>query len=163
MKLRCTIIAFMMLFAAYNLTAAYRSVVVNLRDGSSVAIEMETDLKANLSENALEFSCAKGQVTIPIQDVHFWNFSNAEPTPDFWTGIEEATADNVIVKYTTDSIHLGGLKAGVPVSLVSLNGLVCKSTKADASGEVAIDTSDFPEGAYILNYGFHSIKFFMTR
>lgn len=142
-------------------SAAYRSVAVQLHDGSTMTIGMESDLTATITSGEVVFSCSQGDVAIPAEKVHYWSFTTREADPGIWSGVEEATIATIKITQSNNSLNLSGLVDGTAVTLSSVSGLVAAVAVANRSGSCSLDISGLCPGVYILSYGNNSVKFIM--
>lgn len=152
-----------MLLGNMSMQAAYRSVIVQRHDGTSLQIALQDDLRANIGEGNLVFSCDKGNVTLPSSEVWKWAFSqNAAEGDTEWSGIDETAAMPLIVN-EAGRLGLLNLAPAEAVTLVSQAGITLVAGKADNAGQFEIDTDGIAPGMYILTYGKHSVKILLNR
>lgn len=152
-----------MLLGSMSMQAAYRSVIVQRHDGTSLQIALQDDLRANIGEGNLVFSCDKGNIALPSSEVWKWAFSqNAAEGDTEWSGIDETAAMPLIVN-EAGRLGLLNLAPAEAVTLVSQTGITLVAGKADNTGQFEIDTDGFAPGMYILTYGKHSVKILLNR
>ncbi len=153
---------FALAFAAlgvFEAEAAYRSVVVQRRDGSSLKIGLQDNMTAKIADGSLVFSCAQGDITIPAEDVWHWSFSADTGDNVEWSGIKNAGVAEVVLVREPGRIVLRNIEAGKSVTIVSVDGRVVLADIAADSQVFVIDTNQLPAGVYILSYDSHSLKF----
>lgn len=152
-----------MLLGSMSMQAAYRSVIVQRHDGTSLQIALQDDLRANIGEGNLIFSCDKGNIALPSSEVWKWAFSqNAAEGDTEWSGIDETAAMPLIVN-EAGRLSLLNLAPAEAVTLVSQTGITLVVGKADNTGQFEIDTDGIAPGMYILTYGKHSVKILLNR
>lgn len=152
-----------MLLGSMSMQAAYRSVIVQRHDGTSLQIALQDDLRANIGDGNVVFSCDKGTVTLPSSEVWKWNFSQNAAEGDIeWSGIDETAAMPLLVN-EAGRLSLLNLAPGEAVTLVSLAGITIAAGNAGSAGNFEIDTDGTAPGFYILSYGKHSVKILLNR
>lgn len=137
--------------------AAYRSVIVQRRDGSQVKIGVQAGMTAAMADGLLKFTSSKGEISLPVEEVGHWKFSTAAAPEDLWTGIDATVADDVAVDYSGDIITIAGLAAGSDVSLYSLDGRLTARGAYDGL-RYTVSTAGLAPAVYILVFGNHQFK-----
>lgn len=137
----------------------YRSIVVNRTDGTSMTVNLQSDIEASIAEGNLKLTSAKGNIILPVSDVRSWSFSSLPGGDEYWTAINGIGADseNVAIYYADRLLSVSGLAAGVNLSIVAIDGRVCYSSLA--SGDlISVDLSAYPAGVYVVACGGRSFK-----
>lgn len=160
-KIYLTIFSAILLACASDAAAAaYKSVVINRHDGTSLTVSIEDDLKAAIREGNLELNSSKGSISLPVSECNKWVFSTEEGDPDAWSAIDGIATDtaNVQLIRTSDAITLRGVKGGERITLVSTDGRVVSSGTATEGADFTISLDGTQRGVYIVAYGNHSLK-----
>ncbi len=136
--------------------ATYKSVVINHTDGSRTAIAIENGMTTCVADGHLNLSCAKGDISYPVQDVTGWTFSTASGDSDRWAGIDSPTADDVLCAVESDRIVFDNLPYGSVITLTTSDGRTVSRTVAQGQYELSL-TGVIP-GIYIVTFNDKSIK-----
>lgn len=150
--------------ASQAMGAQYRSVVINHPDRSVTTVAIESDMEASVAEGNLLLSCAKGTITLPVDNVTNWTYSTEPGSSDNWTSaIESVGADAQEIDYvrTGDCIILSNLPEASKVTLVAADGRVVSAVTASCSVTLPID--NLSGGVYILSVNNNSIKIALSR
>lgn len=87
----------MLLFAGLSASAAYRSVAVERRDGSKLFVNIGDGMTAGVDGGMLVFSCDKGRVSIPCDEVWHWTFSAEVGDDAVWSGVSDVADGGAVL------------------------------------------------------------------
>lgn len=134
----------------------YKSIVLHHVDGEQLAITMENGMTTKVANGNLMLECPKGTITKPLDNLKFWNYT-LQPGVDFETaGVGKIGGDVVGLVVENDRIAFQNLPANSVVGLISVDGRVILSDKAEGYYEVSL--TDLSHGVYILTYNGKSLK-----
>ena len=102
--------------------AAYRSVAVNLTDGSKVEINLTDELSATFDDENLVVSGAGEDVTVPRANIQSFSFSTKEVS-----GIGSVGADSDAPVISGGVMTFDNLPAGTVVSVYNMAGMLLRS------------------------------------
>lgn len=161
-----SLLLFISLFVTIAATAAtsYKSVKINMRDGSNLLVTIEQGMTTQVIDGNLKMTCDKGDVILPFSEVANWTFSTDPGSSDRWSAIHnlDSDASDVRVKIDGSILSVAGLKANSRIQLISMSGRSV-AIKRVMCGEIQFDISNLPRGIYILKFDNHSLKIAIGR
>ena len=132
------------------------SVLINLKEGGSVAYKFEDVPVATIDGDNLKITLAMTDESViyPFANVVNLTFEKKE------SGIANVK-DNASVTFgiTSESLEVWGLTASTQVSIFDATGALRATGAADEAGYVTIETSNLDKGVYLVKAGAHSFKF----
>lgn len=153
MKQFYTALAFMAmtLFASAE---SYRSVAVNLTDGSKVEINLTDELSASFSETNLVVTGGDRDVSVPRSSIKSFTFSTK-------TGIESADATNYTPEISGGVMRFTNLPESTVISAYDIKGALLFQTVT--SGEYTLDLTETGSTAVIVKVNETAYKIATTR
>lgn len=129
----------------------FKGMLISKTDGSTVALDMASDMETTVVDNNLVFS--KGGtdvVTVPVAQVKTWKFSKTSVT-----GLSEvAVAEQM--QLVGKTVIIDGLKAATPVQVISASGQTVLSTVATGRCELSLE--GLAAGVYVISYNNQTLK-----
>ena len=129
----------------------FKGMLISKTDGSTVALDMASDMETTVVDNNLVFS--KGgtdAVTVPVAQVKTWKFSTTSVT-----GLSEvAVAEQM--QLVGKTMIIDGLKAATPVQVISASGQTVLSTVATGRCELSLE--GLAAGVYVISYNNQTLK-----
>lgn len=129
----------------------FKGMLISKTDGSTVALDMASDMETTVVDNNLVFS--KGGtdvVTVPVAQVKTWKFSTTSVT-----GLSEvAVAEQM--QLVGKTVIIDGLKAATPVQVISASGQTVLSTVATGRCELSLE--GLAAGVYVISYNNQTLK-----
>lgn len=129
----------------------FKGMLISKTDGSTVALDMASDMETTVVDNNLVFS--KGgtdAVTVPVAQVKTWKFSTTSVT-----GLSEvAVAEQM--QLVGKTVIIDGLKAATPVQVISASGQTVLSTVATGRCELSLE--GLAAGVYVISYNNQTLK-----
>ena len=129
----------------------FKGMLISKTDGSTVALDMASDMETTVVDNNLVFS--KGgtdAVTVPVAQVKTWKFSKNSVS-----GVDEVAAASQL-SLTGKTVVIDGLKAATPVQVISASGQTVLSTVATGRCELSLE--GLAAGVYVISYNTHTLK-----
>ena len=123
------------LFLALSLCAsaeAFRSMAVNLTDGTKVEINLSEELRASFSEDDLVVSGGETDITIPRKSIKSFTFSQLSSLEGVGTDATEPVIEGGVMSFTA-------LPEGTAINVYNVAGALLFSAKA--SGDYVLDLS----------------------
>lgn len=151
MKKLHTVLAFVTLALFGSSAQSYRSVAVNLNDGSNVEINLSDNLSATFSEDALILSNGDQEVSVPRNNIKSFTFSK-----DPYSGISEIESEKNSPTLIGANMVFDCLPENSKITVYDLAGVVLKEDIA--SGFYSIDLSEFTSGPVIVKVNGISYK-----
>jgi hypothetical protein len=151
-----------MVAAVAGASAAYRSVAVERRDGTKLLVNIGEGMTAGVDGGMLVFSCDKGRVSLPCDEVWRWTFSAEAGDDAVWSGISGAAVTDVVLTREGGNLVLRNLAKGERVAVTAADGAVVLSGVA-ADGVFTVPAETLPAGVYIVSYGSHAVKILLGR
>lgn len=152
----------MLLFAGLSASAAYRSVAVERRDGSKLFVNIGDGMTAGLDGGMLVFSCDKGRVSIPCDEVWHWTFSAEVGDDAVWSGVSDVAAGSAVLVREGGNLVLRNLAKCERVAVTAADGAAVLSGVA-ADGVFTVPSETLSAGVYIVSYGSHAVKILLGR
>lgn len=129
----------------------FKGMLISKTDGSTVALDMASDMETTVVDNNLVFS--KGGtdvVTVPVAQVKTWKVSKTSVT-----GLSEvAVAEQM--QLVGKTVIIDGLKAATPVQVISASGQTVLSTVATGRCELSLE--GLAAGVYVISYNNQTLK-----
>ena len=129
----------------------FKGMLISKADGSTVALDMASDMETTVVDNNLVFS--KGgtdAVTVPVAQVKTWKFSQTSVA-----GLSEvAVAEQM--QLVGKTVIIDGLKAATPVQVISASGQTVLSTVATGRCELSLE--GLAAGVYVISYNNQTLK-----
>ena len=129
----------------------FKGMLISKTDGSTVALDMASDMETTVVDNNLVFS--KGgtdAVTVPVAQGKTWKFSKTSVT-----GLSEvAVAEQM--QLVGKTVIIDGLKAATPVQVISASGQTVLSTVATGRCELSLE--GLAAGVYVISYNNQTLK-----
>lgn len=129
----------------------FKGMLISKTDGSTVALDMASDMETTVVDNNLVFS--KGgtdAVTVAVAQVKTWKFSKTSVT-----GLSEvAVAEQM--QLVGKTVIIDGLKAATPVQVISASGQTVLSTVATGRCELSLE--GLAAGVYVISYNNQTLK-----
>lgn len=129
----------------------FKGMLISKTDGSTVALDMASDMETTVVDNNLVFS--KGGtdvVTVPVAQVKTWKFSKTSVA-----GLSEvAVAEQM--QLVGKTVIIDGLKAATPVQVISASGQTVLSTVATGRCELSLE--GLAAGVYVISYNNQTLK-----
>ena len=129
----------------------FKGMLISKTDGSTVALDMASDMETTVVDNNLVFS--KGGtdvVTVPVAQVKTWKFSTTSVA-----GLSEvAVAEQM--QLVGKTVIIDGLKAATPVQVISASGQTVLSTVATGRCELSLE--GLAAGVYVISYNNQTLK-----
>lgn len=136
--------------------SSFKSLVVNLHDGSQVQIGLSADLSTTFDGSNMVFSSPDSSVEVPVTDIASWFYH-----PDECTGIEGITKDEFGIQLDGRTIRMTNLPAKSSITVHDIKGKLLQSTSSDDS--CVINMNNFRPGIYILSVNNQSFKLHLAR
>lgn len=152
----------MLLFAGLSASAAYRSVAVERRDGSKLFVNIGDGMTAGVDGGMLVFSCDKGRVSIPCDEVWHWTFSAEVGDDAVWSGVSDVAAGGAVLVREGGNLVLRNLAKCERVAVTAADGAAVLSGVA-ADGVFTVPSETLSAGVYIVSYGSHAVKILLGR
>lgn len=132
----------------------FKGMLISKTDGSTVALDMASDMETTVVDNNLVFSKGgKGGtdvVTVPVAQVKTWKFSQTSVA-----GLSEvAVAEQM--QLVGKTVIIDGLKAATPVQVISASGQTVLSTVATGRCELSLE--GLAAGVYVISYNNQTLK-----
>lgn len=121
----------------------YRSVAVNLADGSKVEINLADELSASFDDENFIITGGEQDVTVPRSSIQSFTFSTKEIS-----GIDEVGADVAAPVISGGMMNFTGLPAGSVVAVYTPAGVLLRSEQAE--GDYSLELSTLPAGTVIV-------------
>lgn len=139
---------------------SYRSIAVNLSDGTTEQVQIEPDMKALVADGQFAMLSSKGYIGYPIDKVKNWTFSTEPGSDKGWAAIDDVKTDEASVRivYNGSEISFQGLEAGARVAVYGLDGTLMFESFNGTDGLCVVSLSGLSKGVYVVNYGKHSLK-----
>ena len=141
---------------AFGMEAQSTQVVVTLNDGTEQNYTMTESDRMYFEDNTIlviEINEYKNTVRIPLADIRKLTCLETEGTHE-----NEATALSIFPNPVHDALVIRNLQDSQTVSIYALDGRLMKTFAA--SGEQAIDISDFAMGIYLVKTESATLKMF---
>ncbi len=122
---------------------AYRSIAVNLTDGSKVDINLSDEFSASFTDDAFVVTGGKTDITVPRLIIKSFTFSTEV------AGIEEVAADDTKPVISGDNMIFNNLPEGSVVAVYDMAGALLFSEKA--SGSYTLSLSAISASPVIVN------------
>lgn len=151
-----------MVAAVAGASAAYRSVAVERRDGTKLLVNIGEGMTAGVDGGMLVFSCDKGRVSLPCDEVWRWTFSAEAGDDAVWSGVSDVAAADVVLTREGGDLVLRNLAKGERVAVTAADGAAVLSGVA-ADGVFTVPAETLPAGVYIVSYGSHAVKILLGR
>lgn len=132
-------------------TAEYRSVTVNLRDHSTVTVNLASDLAVRFNDLEMTITGSTVPQTIVIEKNLISSFEHST-----LASITDAATDPSTPTITDGEIHWTGLPAGTGVEVIDNAGRIVKAVKA--KGDFTLSLTSLTPGIYIVRTGTSTIK-----
>lgn len=129
----------------------FKGMLISKTDGSTVALDMASDMETTVVDNNLVFS--KGgtdAVTVPVAQVKTWKF-----TQNSVSGVDEVAVASQL-SLTGKTVVIDGLKAATPVQVISASGQTVLSTVATGRCELSLE--GLAAGVYVISYNNQTLK-----
>ncbi len=152
----------MLLFAGLSASAAYRSVAVERRDGSKLFVSIGDGMTAGVDGGMLVFSCDKGRVSIPCDEVWHWTFSAEVGDDAVWSGVSDVADGGAVLVREGGNLVLRNLAKCERVAVTAADGAAVLSGVA-ADGVFTVPSETLSAGVYIVSYGSHAVKILLGR
>ncbi len=152
----------MLLFAGLSASAAYRSVAVERRDGSKLFVNIGDGMTAGVDGGMLVFSCDKGRVSIPCDEVWHWTFSAEVGDDAVWSGVSDVADGGAVLVREGGNLVLRNLAKCERVAVTAADGAAVLSGVA-ADGVFTVPSETLSAGVYIVSYGSHAVKILLGR
>lgn len=141
----------MMSCSVFALRAEDTKLYIHFKDGSQIALNFADRTRITFNKyNALRITSKSldGTLTKGIGEVHKITFDDA-------AGLDDITADTkgTIKPSQGNMFSLIGFKAGTPLTVTGLNGVVYISTTIDGPDSVDISLDGYASGYYIIAAG----------
>lgn len=142
--------------------SGYQSVVVNMADGTSLAIQGSQGMTAAIADGELRFmNTDETFISLQLNEVKGWDFSSM-PGDAEWSALDCIPGDaQTILTRTSDALILENLPSGSYVRFVSLSGITISA--ATVSGAYSISLAGIPSGVYMLTYNNKTVKIAVSR
>lgn len=129
----------------------FKGMLISKTDGSTVALDMASDMETTVVDNNLVFSkVGTDAVTVPVAQVKTWKFSTTSVT-----GLSEvAVAEQM--QLVGKTVIIDGLKAATPVQVISASGQTVLSTVATGRCELSLE--GLAAGVYVISYNNQTLK-----
>lgn len=121
----------------------YRSVAVNLADGSKVEINLADKLSASFDDENFIITGGTQDVTVPRADIKSFTFSTQEIS-----GVDEVGADTAAPVISDGKMSFSDLPAASVVTVYNPAGALLLSEKAE--GDYSLELSKLPAGTVIV-------------
>ena len=169
MKIHFTILAALLFFmpmasdamttepAAYenNETEKPTHFVLYLKSGERITFVIANEPRIVSMEEMISISENGTTIEYPLKDIHKYTMEKEQAT-----GINSTINETSgTIKNEVGSIILSGFKAGVPVIVSNLNGMVVYKSTTDDNGSLSLSTSQYNEGVYIVKVQNKTFKF----
>lgn len=139
----------------YNETEKPTHFVLYLNSGERITFVISNQPKVVNMDYIISITENGTTVEYPLTDIHKYTMEMEQPTGIDGT-VNETSGS---IKNETGSIILSGFKAGAPVIVSNLNGMVVYKSEIDANGSLSLSTSQYPEGIYIVKVQNKTLKF----
>ena len=129
----------------------FKGMLISKTDGSTVALDMASDMETTVVDNNLVFS--KGgtdAVTVPVAQVKTWKF-----TQNSVSGVDEVAAASQL-SLTGKTVVIDGLKAATTVRVITASGQTVLSTVATGRCELSLE--GLAAGVYVISYNNQTLK-----
>ncbi len=156
------IVAAMLLALGVANAFGYQSVVVNMADGTSLAIQGSQGMTASIADGELRFmNTDETFISLQLNEVKGWEFSSI-PGDAEWSALDciSGDAQTALIR-TSDALILENLPAGSHVRFVSLSGIAISA--ATVSGTYSISLAGISSGVYMLTYNNKTVKIAVSR
>ena len=122
----------------------YRSVAINLNDGTKVEVNLTDQLEASFQKDNLVVTGVDADVKVPKSAISSFTFSKL-------TGIGSVSAGSAAPVVEGGSLVFGELPDGTVVTVCSQNGQVISS--ATVSGFYSVSMASLPQGVVLVSVG----------
>lgn len=140
---------------------AYKSILVNRHDGSTLSIKGEQGMTLTIADNEVKFfTTGENTISLPLDEVKSITLSGNEGEHTL-AGIDDVAEGGVSVARVGNELLLENLPSGSNVSVVSLAGKTLY--KAAAEGTHSIDISSFTPGVYLVTFNKKTVKISIAR
>jgi len=133
-----------------------QTLVVSLTNGKSVKIGLTDNPKTTFTDTDLVIETDVIKLSYPRETVASFKYENSQASID-----DVVNDDDIIIVFNDDNIKITNLKQDAIVKLISIDGVVMASVKANIDGTANIVTSNFTPGIYIVNTGSINHKIFV--
>lgn len=128
-------VAFAMLAMSLFASAeAYRSVAVNLTDGSKVEINLTDEFSASFTDGEFVVTGVAADITVPRAQIKSFTFSTKQ-----YTGVEEVATDGTEPVFSGNNMIFNNLPEGSVIAVYNMAGALLLSETA--SGTYTLDLS----------------------
>ncbi len=121
----------------------FKSVAVNLKDGSKVEINLTDDLSATFDEENLLVTAGDQDVAVPRGTIESFTFSDKA-----FSGIDTPQADGAAPVVSGGNLVFGNLPEGSRVEVYSISGALV--SEVVVSGEYTLGLDTLPAGAVVV-------------
>ncbi len=149
----------LMLFIAIGLCSwaqTYKSVAVNLTDGSKTEVNLTDDLTAMFDEENLVITGGDQDISVPRSQIQSFTFSEHGKS-----GVDNVGVDASTPTLVDGSMVFSALPEGSVVAVFAPNGTLLN--KVTVSGSYTLDLSALPSGTVLVNVNGVAYKIAVKR
>lgn len=123
---------------------AFKSVAVNLADGSKTEVNLSDDLSAVFDDENLVITGSDQDIAVPRSQIKSFTFSEKE-----YSGIDRVNGDASAPVLVGGSMVFSDLPEGSVVAVYTANGALV--SQAAVKGAYTLDLSTLPAGTILVN------------
>ena len=130
------------------------ALILQLNDGTTNTFFLSDKPLVTMPGDSVSVVSNHVNVSYDRKEVKKFYFTQADPD-----GIGQIIEDSFVFNFSDDNtIYVQGLKENTSVFITSLDGKNTAQLKCDASGNITILMSDYPDGVYVITIGNKKIK-----
>lgn len=142
------------LFALPCFSADKNTLVVHMKDGTSVCFLLAESPRVSFAGDSLRIVSSVADATLLRSEVRRFEFG-ADASSSV-ADVPTAAGECVI---TENLLSVSGLSVGASVRLYSLDGRLLRTACASDTGVATLSTDDLPVGVYVINFNSTTFKF----